>query len=171
MGFPRQGHWSGLLFPFPGTQGYSWPRDQTCISCIGRRMLYHWTTWESHEATWNTLYDPVDVGNLIFGSSALSKSSLNIWKFSVHILLKPSLENFEHYFASMWDECNSAIVRTFFCIVFLWDWNENWPICYLKTNKQQNIRDTELKKGIHPKPTWNPASLLANIKLEVLTMY
>ena len=45
-------------------------------------------------------YNPADVGNLISGSSALSKSSLNIWTFSVHILLKPSLENFEHYFAS-----------------------------------------------------------------------
>ena len=46
-------------------------------------------------------YDPTDVGNLISGSSAFSKSSLNIWKFSVHILFKPDLENFEHYFASM----------------------------------------------------------------------
>ena len=45
------------------------------------------------------LYYPTDVGNLISGSSAFSKSSLCIWKFSVHILLKPSLENFEHYFA------------------------------------------------------------------------
>ena len=54
--------------------------------------------------------DPADVGNLIFGSSAFSKSSLNIWKFLVHILLKPSLENFEYYFASMRDECNCAVV-------------------------------------------------------------
>ena len=45
--------------------------------------------------------DPMDIGNLISGSSAFSKSSLNIWKFSVHILLKTSLENFEHYFVSM----------------------------------------------------------------------
>ena len=45
--------------------------------------------------------DPEDVGNLIYGSSAFSKSSLNIWKFSVHIFLKPSLKDFEHYFASM----------------------------------------------------------------------
>ena len=45
--------------------------------------------------------DPADVGNLISGSSAFSKSSLNIWKFMVHVLLKPSLENFEHCFASM----------------------------------------------------------------------
>ena len=45
--------------------------------------------------------DPRDVGNLFSGSSAFSKSSLNIWTFSVHILLKPGVENFEHYFASM----------------------------------------------------------------------
>ena len=51
--------------------------------------------------------DLTDVGNLISGSSALSKSSLNIWKFMVHILLKPGLENFEHYFASLWDEMNA----------------------------------------------------------------
>ena len=44
--------------------------------------------------------DPVDVGNLISGSSAFSKTSLNIWKFTVHVLLKPGLENFEHYFTS-----------------------------------------------------------------------
>ena len=45
--------------------------------------------------------DPTDVGNLISGSSAFSKTSLNIWNFMVHILLKPGLENFEHYFTSM----------------------------------------------------------------------
>ena len=71
--------------------------------------------------------DSTDVGNLISGSSAFSKSSLNIWKFMVHVLLMPSLENFEHYFANVWDECNCAVVWTFFGIAFLWDWNENWP--------------------------------------------
>ena len=50
--------------------------------------------------------DPKDVGNLISGSSAFSKSSFNIWKFSVHVPLKPGLENFEDYFDSVWDECN-----------------------------------------------------------------
>ena len=45
--------------------------------------------------------DPADVGNLISGSSALSKVSLNLWKFTVQVLLKPCLENFEHYFASV----------------------------------------------------------------------
>ena len=59
-------------------------------------------------------YHSVDVGNLISGSSAFSKSSLNIWKFLVHILLRPSLKDFEHYFAIMWIECNCAVVWTFF---------------------------------------------------------
>ena len=72
-------------------------------------------------------YDPMDVGNLNSVSSALSKSSLNIWRFTVHLLLKPHLENFEHYFTSVWDECNCVIVWTFFAIALLWDWNENWP--------------------------------------------
>ena len=49
-------------------------------------------------------HDPADAGNLISGSSAFPKTSLNIWKFVVHILLKPGLENFEHYFTSVWSE-------------------------------------------------------------------
>ena len=60
----------------------------------------------------------MDVGNLISGSSAFSKSSLNIWKFMVHVLLKPSLENFEHCFASVWGECNCAVVWTFLALPF-----------------------------------------------------
>ena len=71
--------------------------------------------------------DPADVGKLISDSSAFSKTSLNIWKFMVHVLMKPGLENFKHYFTNMWDECNCAVVWAFFCIAFLWDWNENWP--------------------------------------------
>ena len=71
--------------------------------------------------------NPVDVGNLISGSSAFSKASLNIRKFMVHVLLRPGLENFEHYFTSVWDECNCAVVWAFFGIAFLWDWNENGP--------------------------------------------
>ena len=54
------------------------------------------------------------------------KSSLNIWKFMIHMLLKPGLENFKHYFASVWDECNCVVVWAFFGLAFLWDWNENW---------------------------------------------
>ena len=77
-------------------------------------------------------YDPENAANLIFGSSAFSNFSLNIWKFMVHVLLKSGLENFEHYFARMWDECNCAVVWAFFDIAFLWDWNENWPFPVLR---------------------------------------
>ena len=66
-------------------------------------------------------HDPMDVGNLISGSSAFSKSSLNIWNFMVHILLKPGLENFEQYFASVRNQCTCEVVGAFFGIAFLWD--------------------------------------------------
>ena len=72
-------------------------------------------------------YDPADVGNLICGSSAFPKSNLYICKFSVHVLLKPSLKDLGHYLASMWNECNCVVIWTFFDIALLWDWNENWP--------------------------------------------
>ena len=90
--------------------------------------------WKNHSLDqtdmffWNYLaffYYPMDVGHLISGSSAFSKSNLNIWKFSVHILLKPCLENFEHYSANIWDQCNCTVVLMFFGIAFLWDWNES----------------------------------------------
>ena len=54
--------------------------------------------------------DSVDVGNLISSSSAFSKTSLTIWKFTVHVLLKPGLENIKHYFSSVLDEGNCAVV-------------------------------------------------------------
>ena len=71
-------------------------------------------------------YKTTDVGNLIFGSSAFRKSSLNIWKLSAHVLFKTSLENFYQYFAGVWDQSNCVVVWTVFGIAFLWDWNENW---------------------------------------------
>ena len=76
-------------------------------------------------------HDPADVGNFFSGSSAFSEISLNIWKFPVHILLKPGLENFEHYLTSMWDECSCVVVWTFFGTAFLREWNENWPFSVL----------------------------------------
>ena len=70
--------------------------------------------------------DPVDVGNLISGCSAFSKStctSESSWIAYYWSLLK----EFEHHIASMWNECNCAVVWTFFGIALPWDWNENWP--------------------------------------------
>ena len=97
-------------------------------------------------------YDPTDVGNLISGSSAFSKPSLNIWKFTVHILLKCGLENFEHYFATMWDECNCAVVWTFFGIVFLgleWKLTFSSPVATTKFSKFAGILSAALKQNHH----------------------
>ena len=92
-----------------------WTGMPGVLRSMGLQGVRHdWVT----ELNWDVLLeiscffdDPTDVGNLISGSYAFSKSSLNIWKFMIHILLKPGLENFEHYFASMWDECNCAVVE------------------------------------------------------------
>ena len=73
-------------------------------------------------------HDPVDVGNLISGSSAFSKTSLNIWKFMVHVLLKPGLKNLSiTLLACEMSAIVHSFVWAFFGIAFLWDWNENWP--------------------------------------------
>ena len=71
--------------------------------------------------------DPIDVGNWTPGSSAFSKSILNILNFTLHLLLKSGLENFGYYIASLWDKCNFVGVWAFFGISFLCDWNTNWP--------------------------------------------
>ena len=63
--------------------------------------------------------DPVDVGNLISGCSAFSKSSLYIWKFLVHMLLKLILKEFEYYLVGMWNECSFVVIWTFFGIALL----------------------------------------------------
>ena len=54
------------------------------------------------------------------------KPAWTFWKLMIHVLLKPGLENFEHYLTRVWDECNCAVVWTSFGISFLWDWNEKW---------------------------------------------
>ena len=71
------------------------------------------------------LNDPVNVGNLISGSSAFSKPSLDIWKFLVHIMLKPSMQDFKHDLTSMGDECNCLMVSTFFSTTLLGNWDED----------------------------------------------
>ena len=73
------------------------------------------------------LCDPANVGNLVSGSSAFSKPSLNIWKFSVHIMLKPSMQDFKHNLTSMGDECNCLLVWTFFSTALLGNWDKDWP--------------------------------------------
>ena len=71
-------------------------------------------------------YDPTNVGNLIAGSSAFSKSSFKVWRFLVHVLLKPSLEDFDQNLISLWNEDNCMVVWTFFSIALLWDCGLCW---------------------------------------------
>ena len=79
--------------------------------------------------------DLVDVGNLISGSSAFSKTSLNVWKFTVHVLLKPGLENFEHYLASVWDECNCAVVWYYLSLGLKWKLTFSSPVATAEFSK------------------------------------
>ena len=119
-GFSK-GRSGGLVFPSLS--------EFSRVCCAPHSQIFGIVNKAEVDIFWNSCFfhDPMDVGNLISGSSAFSKSSLNIQKFLVHILLKPGLENFKHYFTSVWDECNCAVVWAFFGIAFLWNWNENWP--------------------------------------------
>ena len=77
--------------------------------------------------------DPADVSNLICGSSTFLKTILNIWKSSVHKVLKPNLKDFEHYLARMWNECNCVVVWTLLALPFFGIRMKNelfqlWPV-------------------------------------------
>ena len=85
-----------------------WHSQQSKSRCFSGTLLLFW--W------------PRDVDNLISGSSAFSKSSLNIWKFTVHVLLKPGSENFEHYFAGVWDEWKCAMNILWHCLSLGLEW-------------------------------------------------
>ena len=92
-------------------------------------------------------YDPTDVDNLISGSSAFSKSSLNIWNFLAYVLLKPSLENFEHYFASMWNEplCSSLNIL-WHCLSLELEWKLTFssPVAIAEFSKFAGILSAAL---------------------------
>ena len=73
------------------------------LTCLLRNLYAgQEATVRTGHGTTDWFHDPANVVNLISGSSAFSKTSLNIWKFMVHVLLKPGLENFEHFFTSVW---------------------------------------------------------------------
>ena len=104
-----------------------------------------WCSQQSRFFSWSScFFDPMDVCNLNSGSSDFSKSSFNLWRFSVYVRLKPGLENFEHYFTSVWDECNCAVVWTFFGTDCLWDWNENFGIGIKTLRKPERILQRNL---------------------------
>ena len=101
-------------------------------------------------------HDPTDVGNLISGSSAISKSNLFIWMFSVHILLKPSFKYFEHYFASMWNEHNCTISWT--CLLCIWELVTPGNVFLACLSYMMKFSMQECWIGILPNPGIEPSS-------------
>ena len=182
--------WNQSVVPCPVLTVASWPayrflRRQVRWSGIpiSWRIFYSlfWSIQRLWHSQWSRCFlkfscffdDPTDVDNLISGSSAFSKSSLNIWKFLVHVLLNPHLENFEYYFASMWDECNCVVVWTIIGIAFRWDWNENWPfpvlwpllsLWNLPVYWVQNLEDTNDKK-------WKPWLVYITCNINIHNFY
>ena len=106
----RQIRWPGFPFSLRIVQNLLWSTQSKALAQSLSRSRCFFLEFSCF------FDDPADVGNLISGSSAFSKSSLNIWKFTTHV--KPGLENFEHSFTSLWDECNCAVVWAFFSIAF-----------------------------------------------------
>ena len=93
--------------------------------------------------------DPADVGSLVSGSSVFSKSNLNIWKFTVHVLLKPSLENFEHYLTSIWDECNCVVLSILWhCLSLGLEWKLTFssPVATAEFSKFADILSAALSQ-------------------------
>ena len=120
----RQVRWSGIPIPFRIFQF-------VVIHTVKGYKVVHEVDVDVFLEFPCFFYNPTDVGNLISGSFVFSKSSLYICKFLVHVLLKLSLKDFEHYLASMWNEGNCAVVWTFFGIALLWHLNGNWPFLVL----------------------------------------
>ena len=140
--------WNQSVVPCPVITVGSWPayrflRSQTKWSDIPISLrIFHSLLWSTQSKALAQsvskaevdvflefscfFYDPVDVCDLISVCSAFSKSSLHILQFSIYILLKPSLKDFERNLASMWNEYSCAVVCAFFGIAVLWDSNENW---------------------------------------------
>ena len=90
----RQVRWSGTLISLRIFHSLLWSTQSKVLAKSIKQMFF-----------WNS-FAFLMIQQMLAGPSEFSKSSLNIWKFMVHVLLKPHLENFEHYFASVWDECN-----------------------------------------------------------------
>ena len=108
----RQVRWSGIPISFRIFHSLLWSTQSKALAGIVNKaevdVFLELSCFFS---------DPTDVGILVSGSSAFSKSSLNIWKFTVHIVLKPALENF-FFFASLWDECNFYSTAALLLITF-----------------------------------------------------
>ena len=114
-------------------------------------MLWHsqWRTRRYFSGVSWFFDDPMDIGSSISDSFAFSKSSLNIWKLTVHILLKPALENFEHYLANLWDECNCVLVNILWHFLSLgmeWKLTISSPVATAEFSKFAGILSAALSQ-------------------------
>ena len=126
--------WPAYRFLRRLVRGLTFPsfQESSIVCCdLPSQRLQH-SQWSRSRYFSGIFYDPTDVDNWISGSPDFSKASLYIWKFSVHVLLKPSLKDFEYDLASSWNECNCVVVWTFFYTALLWNWNENWHFPVLR---------------------------------------
>ena len=122
----RQVRWSGLPISLGIFHSLLRSTQSKALAEVNEDFSSQWSRSRCFSAIPLLFYDPVDVGSLISGSSAFSKSSLT----HLEVLgsrLQPGMENSERYFTSMRDECNCVVLWAFFHITFLWDWNENGP--------------------------------------------
>ena len=126
----RQVSWSGIPFSLRAFHSLLWSTQSKAFSIISETEVDVFLEFPCF------LYDPMNVGNLISGSSFFSKPSLDIWKFLVCIMLKPSIQDFKHDLTSMGDEWNCLMVTTFFNTTLLGIWDGDWPFlvyghCYV----------------------------------------
>ena len=128
--------WNQSVVPCPVLTVASWAayrflkRQVRCSGIPISFRIFHSLLWSTQSKHSQQCRNRCFSGTLLlfwWSSGCWQFDLLKIWKFTVHILLKPGLENLEHYFTSMWDECYCAVLWAFFGIAFLWDWNENWP--------------------------------------------
>ena len=125
-----------LPFPSPMHESEKWKWSRSVVSDSlqphGLQPTRFLHTWDFLGKSTGVgchclLYNPANVGNLISSSSSFSEPSLDSWKFLIHIMLKPSMQDFKHDFPSMEDEYNCPMVSTFFGTTLLGSWDENWP--------------------------------------------
>ena len=126
--FSRQEYWSGLQFPSPGDLPNSGiePRSPTSqAESLLAKSPGKSTYFFFYSFAFSMIQNMMAIWSLVpltFLNPACTSE-----KFSVHVLLKPALKDFEHNLAGMWNECNCTVIWTFFGIAFLWDWNEKCP--------------------------------------------
>ena len=136
----RQVRWSGIPISLRIFYSFLWSTQGKALAWSMKQNIFGIPCF---------LYDPMDVDNLISGSSAFSKCNLYIWKFSVHVLLKPSLKDFEQYLASMWNEKNCRVVWPFFGIALLLDWKEIWSFLVLWPQSSPASRSFPMSWCLH----------------------